>query len=50
MLNFEGPECAMDGKNALSALQNPLAVEEKIKKELRLGRVSGPYKTPPPLS
>ena len=47
MLNFEGPECAMGGKNALSALQNPLAVEEKIKKELRLGRVSGPYKTPP---
>ena len=37
----------MAGKNVHSALENSIAVDGKIKKELRLGCVSGAYKTPP---
>ena len=43
LFDFEGKECPLESKNALSALENAAAVDKKINHELQLGRIAGPY-------
>ena len=47
LLDFEGPECPVEARNSQSALDNPSAVDEKLRHELELGRIAGPFHTPP---
>ena len=42
-LNFDGPESTLTSSNSISAINNPKAVDEKILKESKLGRLSGPF-------
>ena len=46
-LHFEGSKVPCGFRNLPSADQNPLAVEEKLKKELALGHLAGPFPSPP---
>lgn len=46
-LEFHGPECTVEARNAQSALENPTAVDEKLSYELKLGRIAGPFDDPP---
>lgn len=46
-LHFEGPRHSFKSTNLLSALQNPAAVETKLKKELDAHRLAGPFEFPP---
>ena len=47
LLDFEGPDLPLTSNNSSSANSNPAAVEEKISKELSLGRISGPFENKP---
>ena len=50
-LGYEGPRVAMSAKNLKSAYEHPVVVNEKIEKEVQLGRIVGPFwDRPPPLS
>ena len=46
-INFQGPHSSLMSSNSSSAQQNPSAVSEKIKKEVELGRIAGPFPSPP---
>ena len=46
-MDFEGPECPLTSKNALTATQNSGEVQKKIDKEISLGRIDGPFQQPP---
>lgn len=46
-LDFVGSRVASTCVNLLSALQNPDAVNDKLAKELHLGRIAGPFPTRP---
>ena len=46
-INFDGPDLPLTSSNSDSANQNPQAVDQKIKKELELGRLAGPFDSVP---
>ena len=46
-LNFEGSRKFRVSKNLLSAHKNHKVVNEKLQKEIALGRIIGPFSTPP---
>ena len=46
-INFEGTEEPLECDNSQSAKENPEAVEKKLQKEIREGRMAGPFKDPP---
>lgn len=46
-IDFEGTEQPLDSHNSMSALHNPEVVSEKLDKEIKLGRISGPFPRPP---
>ena len=46
-LNFEGSRTFRVSKNLLSAHKNHEVVNEKLQKEVALGRIMGPFSTPP---
>ena len=46
-LGFRGPESALDASNNLSVNQNPEAALEKVLSEVKLGRIAGPFPSPP---
>ena len=46
-VHFEGVEKRLDSTNAQNALDNPNIVWSKLEKEIRLGRIAGPFKKPP---
>ena len=46
-LGFSGERTAMEASNLHSARSNPAAVALKLDKEIRLGRVAGPFSEPP---
>ena len=47
MLDFKGPETPLSSHNASSVLINEQVVADKIKKELEMGRITGPFLEPP---
>ncbi|XP_053398262.1 uncharacterized protein LOC128556673 [Mercenaria mercenaria] len=46
-LQYSGPRDFSDAKNLKSAYSNKLALQEKLDKEVNLGRISGPHPNPP---
>ena len=42
-INYEGPHEPTESKNIKSENQHPEIVHQKIKKELRMGRIAGPF-------
>ena len=46
-IGFKSPQRQIISPNLRSAIQNPSIVEEKISKELELGRLAGPFSSPP---
>ena len=46
-MHFKGSKVPCSYKNLLSADQNPSAVEVKLSKEVALGRLAGPFHSPP---
>ena len=46
-LHFEGKPCAITCNNAESTIKHANIVDEKISKEISLGRIAGPFNTPP---
>lgn len=46
-LQYEGPRFSSDCKNLVSASELALEVGEKIRKELDLGRIAGPFDSIP---
>ena len=46
-LHFEGPEAPLEANNSPSLLANISVAREKIKQELALGRIAGPFTHPP---
>lgn len=46
-LHFEGPIRPCSANNLLSAIQNPVIVDQKILKEIEAGRFAGPFVSPP---
>ena len=46
-LPHEGPQYSCHAPNLLSAIQNPLAVDTKLSKELIAHRLAGPFSSPP---
>ena len=46
-LQYEGERFARDSPCLKSALENPIIVKEKLRKEINLGRVVGPFTTRP---
>ena len=46
-LKFQGPPATYVARNHLSAYQHPQVMKAKIQKELDLGRMLGPYNSPP---
>lgn len=46
-LHYGGPRVQIISKNLVSASQNPSALQEKIQKEIELGRIMGPFKKLP---
>ena len=42
-LHYDGNKYPHISKNLLSAHQNPKVIDDKIKKEVELGRVAGPF-------
>ena len=47
MLNFEGEESPLHSNNSVSVTNNEQVVAEKIRKELDMGRIEGPFLEPP---
>jgi hypothetical protein len=46
-LHYEGPSRSYEAKNLKSALEHKTIVQQKIEKEIDLGRVEGPFKNSP---
>lgn len=46
-IHFQGVRQLRKAKNLLSALDNPSAVDSKLKKELEAQRLTGPFRSPP---
>ena len=46
-LKFEGEDLPLDSKNSQSAINNPEAVNLKLKQEIDLGRIVGPFEKQP---
>ena len=46
-LGFSGERVAMEASNLHSALAFPAVLSKKLDKELKLGRIAGPFKDPP---
>jgi hypothetical protein len=46
-LEYTGPRIPTACSNSTSVLQNGKAVREKLSKEISLGRISGPFLSPP---
>ncbi|MBV2113348.1 MAG: hypothetical protein KUF82_20545 [Candidatus Thiodiazotropha sp. (ex Ctena orbiculata)] len=46
-LQFEGPRIPIECKNLKSVVDNPEIAEEKIKQEVNLGRIAGPFSKRP---
>ena len=46
-INFMGPPVCLVGNNSASTVENPKAVDDKLSKELALGRLAGPFSAPP---
>ena len=46
-LGYSGPRQALIGVNLISARQHPGMVRDKLTKEIQLGRVAGPFISPP---
>ena len=46
-LHFEGERVSSSAKNLSSALENPIVVDAKLKKELEAHRLAGPFLSPP---
>lgn len=46
-LHYIGPRYPTESANVLSVIQNPFAAKETNLKEIRPGRMSGPYKSRP---
>ena len=46
-LGYFGPRLPLEGKNLKSAISNPVMVMKKIMKEVELGRIAGPFVSPP---
>ena len=46
-LEFKGERNMGETRNLKSAVMNPKVTEDKINKELKLGRIAGPFKSPP---
>lgn len=46
-LNFNGPRKRLEFRNMISAFQYTSQVQEKIDKEVQLGRILGPFSDPP---
>ena len=46
-VHFEGIDKPLDSDNAKNALDNPYIVWEKLKREMKMGRIAGPYESPP---
>ncbi|KAK7492349.1 hypothetical protein BaRGS_00016446 [Batillaria attramentaria] len=46
-VGFSGPLPVATGKNLKSALEYPQVVQAKLQQELSLGRIAGPFQTPP---
>jgi hypothetical protein len=47
-LDFQGPSLNNRSSNLVSASQRPQVVGQKLAREIALGRVVGPFSTPPP--
>lgn len=47
LLNYHGPRIKVEFRNMKSAIQHSNELAEKIKKEIDLGRVLGPFSAPP---
>ena len=46
-LHYEGDPGCSDANNLFSAIENPDVVDGKISKELKAGRLAGPFRTRP---
>ena len=46
-LHYEGDPGCSDANNLISATENPDVVDAKISKELKAGRLDGPFRTRP---
>lgn len=46
-IGYKGPRSPKIAKNLRSALQHPLIIEENLLEEVELGRVVGPFESPP---
>ena len=46
-LSYQGPREASTCRNLLSARKHPAVVQEKLAKEIQLGRMAGPFVWPP---
>ena len=46
-LHYEGDPSCSDANNLISAIKNPYVVDGKISKELKAGRLAGPFRTRP---
>ena len=46
-LGYHGPRCHRIAKNLASAFQHPQIIDKEIQKEVDLGRILGPYTSPP---
>ena len=44
---YSGPRLPVISKNLTSAYRHPLVLQDKIDKEVKQGRIAGPFKTPP---
>ena len=46
-LGYDGPRVSSSAKNLMSVRDNWATVQEKIDREVHLGRIAGPYSSPP---
>ena len=46
-IHFQGERKSRTANNLLSALENPSAVDTKLRKELEAHRLAGPFQSPP---
>ena len=46
-INYQGPRITSTAPNLGSAYENPDVVDEKLQKERELGRIAGPFDSPP---
>ncbi len=46
-LNYQGPRITTTAPNLGSAYENPDVVDDKLRKERELGRIAGPFDSPP---